>query len=66
MCSVEHELYHQASQLSDARGRLAAELGEKRSALADIEARVVELAGEERMLDRNFKKVGWFWFAKEC
>lgn len=55
--SVERDLYQQMTSLSDARGRVTLDLGEKRIVLSEVEARVVELAGEEKMLDRNFKKV---------
>lgn len=36
--------------------RVGVELGEKRSLLAQLEARMAEVQGEERVLDRGFKK----------
>ena len=56
--SVEHELYIGTSRLSDARGRITAELDEKRAMLAEVESMASALAAEEKSLDRNFKKVG--------
>ncbi|KAG2490334.1 hypothetical protein HYH03_011283 [Edaphochlamys debaryana] len=54
--AVEKGLLARLGAAKEAHGRAASELGERRSALAELEARQQALATEERQLDRNFKK----------
>jgi hypothetical protein len=54
--AVEKGLLARLGSAKEAHSRAAAELAERRGALSELEAKQAQLAADERLMDRNFKK----------